>query len=736
MQEGLVDKLALDWFKDDAKKVNAMVDQIMKRFPTVTDKDDFYSLAGEVFIDVASKWEPGKGDFKGLFFTAVRNKIMSEMTARSAQKRLQKDENGNAIAMVYLDEDVAEDVTVGDFIEDPYNLEDDVINTEMGGAEEYLNSLTRKERKTIQMIMDGYKPNEICKRLGMLPNVYEDTLKQLRSYSKVRLLGALKTENKAVTKTEDKKINEGSKVAMSDKRTVSNEKYIRDKITVGNLVEAMNDGTLNYDDAVQRADSQWNTRMKGELIYTVLSNDPISELYFAERDVDGEISIDNIDGKQRSTTVNEYMHDLFQIPKNITRFDVPYQHVCRDESGKIVRKENGMPVKENFVCDIRKKKFSDLPKELQDAFKRYTFGYVKYINCSDDDIAYYICKHNDGKQMNPSQKGMGNLGIHIAEKIKEISAMDFFVNYGSFTNAERRNGALQRVVVDTIMLIFFQNEWKKGFEEHCKFLSSNLTDEQIEETSDIFEHLGRIASIERQHTEKDGDCEDNLTGDYLTSKDTFLWAKTYSKYAGKVSDDDFAKFIVKFYETMTEKTWNGTTFEEINATGTKQRNNIIKKVDLISDFLKQYFEISEDSSPEAVQEDGIATSESEESIEEEEAAFIEAFKKDNYAENSFTFTDSELKKIYKSLFGNKAASQKEIDDLMFVVDCLSDYTVDLTTKLNAGMFAALVKTTEVAINREMDDKEYKAWLERFIASGQEPRLAMWDFNGRVTADVA
>ncbi|MCQ4991631.1 hypothetical protein NE599_22050, partial [[Clostridium] symbiosum] len=64
--------------------------------------------------------------------------------------------------------------------------------------------------------------------------------------------------------------------------------------------------------------------------------------------------------------------------------------------------------------DIRGKKYSELPEELQDRFKEYNFEIVQYLNCSSEDIAYHIARYNEGKLMTVSQKGLTRLGEKFA----------------------------------------------------------------------------------------------------------------------------------------------------------------------------------------------------------------------------------------------------------------------------------------------------------------------------------
>ena len=56
----------------------------------------------------------------------------------------------------------------------------------------------------------------------------------------------------------------------------------------------------------------------------------------------------------------------------------------------------------------------------------------------------------------------------------------------------------------------------------------------------------------------------------------------------------------EFDETLCNKDWNGETFIELNKVSTKKKTSIIKKLQLMEDFMKEYLHITDESvSPES-----------------------------------------------------------------------------------------------------------------------------------------
>ena len=115
-------KILLNYYNDNAKKLRNMVDKIISTlggFLVDKDKDDFYSLANEVFCDVLKRYDSTR-NFESFLYSCLSNKIKTEMTKRNRIKRTM---DRMAIS---IDETVKEhdDTTISDFIPSNYNLEE------------------------------------------------------------------------------------------------------------------------------------------------------------------------------------------------------------------------------------------------------------------------------------------------------------------------------------------------------------------------------------------------------------------------------------------------------------------------------------------------------------------------------------------------------------------------------------------------------------------------------------
>lgn len=183
-----MEQIINSYYADNAKKLHGMVDRILLKFGGISnkDKDDFYSLANEVFVDVLKRYD-GIKPFDGFLYVCLSNKIMSEITKKNRYKR-----KADRMA-VSLDTPVSEDndCTIGDMLADDFNMEEEVfgdISAMTFRLERYLAGLSERQKEILKLLSYCYGAMEIQKMLHMTPHEYEDALGDIRSYENLKLL--------------------------------------------------------------------------------------------------------------------------------------------------------------------------------------------------------------------------------------------------------------------------------------------------------------------------------------------------------------------------------------------------------------------------------------------------------------------------------------------------------------------------------------------------------------------
>lgn len=178
-----------EYYENNAEKLNRMIDNILLRFGGLSgkDKDDFYSLANEVFVDVIKRYDKSQS-FEAFLYSCLLNKIKSEMTKRNREKR-------KADRMsVSIDTPVGEDekFTIGETIKSDFDIEKEIFqdSEEMYSSKMllYLSKLSTLQKEVLEYIAAGYLPSEIKEELHINDKQFTDCKAAIHSCRNVSVL--------------------------------------------------------------------------------------------------------------------------------------------------------------------------------------------------------------------------------------------------------------------------------------------------------------------------------------------------------------------------------------------------------------------------------------------------------------------------------------------------------------------------------------------------------------------
>lgn len=573
---------------DENKKNKWIVDSILRKYGGINqcDYDDFYSLAAMVCWKCEKEYDPARGvPFEPFFRGRLSNKIMTMITARNRDKRTTKievvdEDSGETrkvpIPDVRLDAPIGEDegLTFGEYVASDFDLDkylDESGNLDNEEVERYLGSLSKIQLQIAKMIMIGCSTQEIKDKLNLTGGEYISNWNDMKSFNKILLL----RNREPNVEEEEMKINEIQ---------TTMEKSKPGRLSIASINKKIDKHTIRFDHPLQRESDQWTTAMKSNLISDIAQGNPIPPLVFAEQVVNGIAIIWDLDGKQRCTNIYSFVRDGFKISKNVRRFMIPYQTPQKCADGKDVFDEEGFPVYESHEFDIRGRKFSQFPEELQEKILDYNFEITQYLNCSSEDIAYHIARYNEGKPMNASQKSLTRLSENFAVMVKSISNMEFFRDRGGYKVSEFNNGTMQRVIIESIMAANYLDNWKKKPEDMCEFLSANVTETVFEDFESMVNKLTDVITDE--------------TANMFDSKDSFLWFGLYARFQ-KVEEDGkrFVDFMAEFAQSLHSKLVGEISYDALNSKSTKDRAVIIAKLDLLEQLMLDYLGIKETNIP-------------------------------------------------------------------------------------------------------------------------------------------
>lgn len=188
-----MEQILQNYYADNAKKLHRTVDRILLRFGGISekDKDDFYSLANEVFVDVMKRYN-NKQSFDGFLYSCLSNKIMSEITRRNREKR-KADRMSISIDTPVGDE---ENCTIGDMIASDFSVDEELFGEDereewRKEVNEYLNNLSPLQKKIAFLLSDNNTPDEICEELHITMRHFENSMKRISADERIKPLRLL-----------------------------------------------------------------------------------------------------------------------------------------------------------------------------------------------------------------------------------------------------------------------------------------------------------------------------------------------------------------------------------------------------------------------------------------------------------------------------------------------------------------------------------------------------------------
>lgn len=568
------DKILDGYYKDNAQKLRAIVDKLLRDFGGISQKDydDFYSLANAVFAGALKQYDAAR-DFDGFLYSCLSNRIKTEITRRNRIKRRAD------MTAISIDTPIGGEsgATIGDTLQSEFDITKE-IDRETGlfrndKVVRYLDRIPVRTRQILEMKMESIPASDIKKILKLSDKDYERSYRQARFFDYTSILFQ-----------DTGRVSNLEEVTVMQKSTQTLEKSKPDKLCIASINKKIERHTIRFDHPLQRESEQWSPAMKGNLISDILQGNPIPPLVFAEQVANGLAIIWDLDGKQRCTTAYSFSKDAFKITKNIRRWLIAYQTSVKGKDGTEIFDKSGFPVYEKQEFDIRGKKYSELPEELQDRFKEYNFEIVQYLNCSSEDIAYHIARYNEGKPMTVSQKGLTRLGEKFATMVKSISGMPFFRDYGGYKVSEGGNGTVNRVVVESVMAANFLEHWKKKQEDMCEFIKDNATAEDFDSFEDLVERITRAGTEE--------------TFNMFDSKDSFMWFGLFARFVKTgFGDSRFIEFMAEFSRSLHRREINGKSFDDLNGKATKDKAVVLNKINHLEKLMNEYLGTGKEAGP-------------------------------------------------------------------------------------------------------------------------------------------
>lgn len=204
------EKIAYEYLSNNMKKLKEICDPIINQkgfSKTDMNRDDLYSFAIKIMNQTLNTYDSEKSSFKTFLIGNLKRKFYTwtRDNERGCRCNVLRDENGKIvkekgeygkeknviIKNVSFDAPSEDEIDLKEKIDSGFDIEKELGLVDFDKSDkvqEYLNKLTKKQRKIGILLSHGYTKNEIREYLHMEQKEFADQMFGMMSYEKVSVL--------------------------------------------------------------------------------------------------------------------------------------------------------------------------------------------------------------------------------------------------------------------------------------------------------------------------------------------------------------------------------------------------------------------------------------------------------------------------------------------------------------------------------------------------------------------
>lgn len=290
-------------------------------------------------------------------------------------------------------------------------------------------------------------------------------------------------------------------------------------------------GKINFDHIIQRS-LCWERTRKSALIESMIIGYPIPAV-FAKRMDDGSGKRGSntyfiMDGKQRLSTVKEFLNDEFTLTElsPITYFDT--------EKDKEVE------------VNISGMKFSDLPDGLKDFLNTVTFSVTYFDNLTKDEEKELFKRLNAGRPLSAKNRTLAS-----AKNIEELLDIGSHKLFDEMLTDKAKQNKNQAVIVAKA-LTMLNNEVvgisfaSKDFNPQIEKM--DISDGEKMQLVQVFDYIVNVHEELKGNHEKDV-AKKLYTETHLISLIPYV---SQSMENGDINESMFAEWLINFFKTEND----------------------------------------------------------------------------------------------------------------------------------------------------------------------------------------
>lgn len=325
-------------------------------------------------------------------------------------------------------------------------------------------------------------------------------------------------------------------------------------------------GKIDFNHIIQRS-YVWERTRKSALIESMILGYPIPAV-FAKRIDDGSGKRGSniyfiMDGKQRLSTVKEFLNDEFALSNlaPITYFDTE-----EDKEIKI---------------DISGMKFSELPDGLKDFLNTVTFAVTYFDNLTKEEERELFKRLNNGKPLSTKNRTLAS-----AKNIEELLDLGSHKLFEEMLTEKSRQNKNQAVIVMKVWTMlnsevedvsFASKDFNPQIEE------AEITDGEKLELVKVFDFIVDVHDELIENREKDV-AKKLYTETHLVSLIPYI----KEAIENGISEAMFGEFLINFFKTEND-TDVYTQYMEASSGGVARNASIVARHEALGKSYQEFF---------------------------------------------------------------------------------------------------------------------------------------------------
>jgi hypothetical protein len=314
-------------------------------------------------------------------------------------------------------------------------------------------------------------------------------------------------------------------------------------------------GQVVFDSPIQRDEKMWNNLQKSKLIRAILIDFSIPPVYsVGSANEDGELIYSILDGKQRLTTLIEFLDNEWSVG-NIQEIEY-----------------------EGQIYNIKGKRFETLPVELQEAIYDYSLSMTYYTSLTDDEIIEMFDLLNNGTPLSRQQKANAYMGMEAASKMLELKRHPFITINASLGRNVHLKALDAEVLVQAMMIIDDEYALHSFSGKNMDEYSASLKNKEyiLDEMMEVLDYV---------HTALD------FYTDKLVMKKTIIPIVLYIGSIAKevnMDKDMFFKWVQEFKLSIENRGKIKINYAEYMGTGSFSKNKVFGRINAATRHYKLF----------------------------------------------------------------------------------------------------------------------------------------------------